>query len=71
MHESTTKYHSYLLRLWQDSEHAIWHASAQCVQSQEIVHFADLEEIVAFLWAQTESHPRPHGANTPSDLEAE
>ncbi len=69
MHESTPKYHSYLLRIWQDGEHALWHASAQCVQSQQVVHFADLEEIAPFLWAQTEPCPRPQEAHTPPDLE--
>ena len=59
MHESTAKYHSYLVRLWQEGEHAVWHASAQCVQGQEIVHFADLDDLVAFLWAQTTSYPQP------------
>lgn len=64
MHESTTKYHSYLLRLWQDGPHALWHVSVQSVQSREIVHFADLEDLSAFLWAQTTSHPRPQEGNT-------
>lgn len=64
MHESAAKYQSYLVRLWQDGPHALWHASAQCVQSQEVVHFADLEDLVAFLWTQTASHPRPQEGHT-------
>jgi hypothetical protein len=53
MHESMAKCQSYLLRLWQESPHALWHASAQCVQSRETLHFADLNDLVAFLWGQT------------------
>ncbi|MFZ1769336.1 MAG: hypothetical protein WAU00_09075 [Caldilinea sp.] len=58
MHEATAKYHSYLLRLWQEGERRLWHVSIHCVQSGEIVHFADLEAFVAFLRAQT-APPRP------------
>ena len=65
MHESKAKYHSYLLRLWQDSDHALWHASAQCVQSNETVYFADLEDLMAFLWAQTAPQPRTQRIQTP------
>ncbi len=61
MHESITKYHSYLIRLWQEGEHAVWHASAQCVQSRDMVHFADLDDLVTFLWAQTAPAPHTNG----------
>ena len=53
MHESITKYQSYLLRLWQESPRALWHASAQSVQTGEMLHFADLDTLVTFLWGQT------------------
>ena len=43
------QYRSYLLRLWQESPRAAWHASALCVQTSEIVHFADLNGLFAFL----------------------
>lgn len=73
MHESTAKhqpkYQSYLLRIWQDGEQALWHASAQSVQSQEIVHFADLEAFIAFLWAQTTPGPCPPEAHPHSASE--
>ncbi len=64
MHESKTKYYSYLLRLWQDGPHALWHASVQCVQSREIVHFADVDDLVAFLWTQATPHPHPQEDHT-------
>lgn len=69
MHESTVKHQSYLLRLWQDGEHVLWRASAQCVQSRETVYFADLEDLITFLRAQTAPHPHPQGKYTPPDAE--
>jgi hypothetical protein len=57
MYESATKYQSYLVRLWQDGPHTLWRATAHHVQSSEIVHFADLEALFTFLWAQTASQP--------------
>ena len=55
MNEPIAIYQSYLVRLWQDSPHALWRASAQCVQTREILHFADLDTLFTFLWAQTAS----------------
>jgi len=69
MHESMAKYQSYLLRLWQDGEHALWHASAQHVQTKEIVHFADLEALITFLWAQTAPHACPQETHIHPDIE--
>ena len=59
MNESIATYQSYLVRLWQDSPHALWRASAQCVQTREILYFADLDALFSFLWAQTATHPSP------------
>jgi hypothetical protein len=53
MKESIATYRSYLLRLWQDSPHSLWHASVQSVQTSEVIHFADLEGLISFLWGQT------------------
>ena len=47
------RYQSYLLRLWQDNPQAMWHATAQSIKTNEIVHFADLESLYRFLAAQT------------------
>ena len=54
MNESIATYQSYLVRLWQDSPHATWRASAQCVQTRAIVYFADLDALFTFLSAQVE-----------------
>jgi hypothetical protein len=54
MSEPIATYQSYLVRLWQDSPHAPWRASARSVQTSEIVHFADLDALFLFLWGQVE-----------------
>lgn len=54
-------YYAYLVRLWQDSPYVAWRASAQSVQSGETVRFASIEQLFAFLQAQTASS----GDNTP------
>jgi hypothetical protein len=51
--QSRTGYCAYMIRLWQDSPYLPWRASAQSVQSREIVRFADVEQLFAFLRAQT------------------
>ncbi len=53
MKESIAIYQSYLLRLWQDNPYALWHASVQSVQTSEVIHFADLDALISFLWGQT------------------
>jgi hypothetical protein len=65
MHESAAKYQSYLVRLWQDGPHTLWRATAQHVQTSETVHFADLDALFTFLWAQTVSYPRPQATYNP------
>jgi hypothetical protein len=57
MNEPIATYQSYLVRLWQDSPRAGWRASAQSIQTREIVHFADLDALCTFLWARTAPHP--------------
>ena len=47
-------YQAYLVRMWQDGYQAVWRASAQSVQSGEIVRFADLDRLFAFLKAQAD-----------------
>lgn len=55
-----TSYCAYLVRLWQDSPHAGWRASAQSVQTGATVRFADLEQLFIFLHRQTEGQPLDH-----------
>lgn len=45
-------YRSYLVRFWQSTEQGCWRASAQCVQTGQILHFSDVESLLRFL--QTE-----------------
>lgn len=46
-------YCAYLVRLWQDSPQSPWRASVQSVQSSDTIRFADVEQLLAFLRAQT------------------
>lgn len=46
-------YIAYLVRLWQESPHAPWRASAQCASTGEKIYFATLAELFAFLESQT------------------
>lgn len=48
-------YTAYMVRLWQDSPQKPWRASAQSAQTGEKVYFTGLEELFAFLQAQTEA----------------
>lgn len=51
--QSLGGYCAYLVRLWQDSPYTLWRASAQSVQSGETIRFANIEQLFAFLQAQT------------------
>jgi hypothetical protein len=46
-------YHSYLLRLWCESETAGWRASLQETGGERHQQFANLELLVDFLYRQT------------------
>lgn len=55
MHEVTenaTNYQSYLLRLWQEQPHLPWRGTAQNVQTGEVIPFADVEKLFAYLSSQ-------------------
>jgi hypothetical protein len=53
--EGRREYLSYLLRLWQVSEGAgpVWRALLRQAGTEEVVGFAGLEELFAFLRAET------------------
>ncbi len=59
------RYTAYLVRLWQESPHAPWRVSAQCVQTGEKSYFATLAAFYAFLddqtaqWSTAEPPARP------------
>ena len=74
--EGRREYLSYLLRLWQVSEGAepVWRASLRQAGTEEVVGFAGLEELFAFLAAQASTAAgaaTPDTAPPPSDPEPE
>jgi hypothetical protein len=44
-------YHSYLLRLWRDRAQDPWRASLQSTATEQLLQFASLEALFAFLIA--------------------
>ena len=63
MHVRPSRYHAYLLRIWQEaaSETAVWRFSLEDPSSGQRVGFADLAALVAFLHQQTSV---AHGSET-------
>ncbi len=69
MHVRPSRYHAYLLRIWQEtgfgelsraaSETAVWRFSLEDPSSGQRVGFADLAALVAFLHQQTLTNQRP------------
>ena len=57
-----TGYRSYLIRFWQSTEQGGWRASAQCVQSGNIVLFGNVESLLTFLQTETTGKPPAHEA---------
>ncbi len=49
----TYSYRAFLVRLWRDTLQGPWRASAQSVQSGEVVYFAHLQALFVFLEAST------------------
>lgn len=45
-------YCAYLVRMWRDNPQSVWRASAQSAQSGQVVRFATLQALFAFLEAQ-------------------
>ena len=52
-------YRAYLVRMWQEHPQASWRASVQNAQTGELRIFPDLEQLVAFLYTQTQTEPPP------------
>ena len=50
-------YSAYLVRLWQEDAQRPWRASVQSVRTGEKFFFATLDELFAFLQAQTLGRP--------------
>lgn len=51
------RYRAYLVRLWRDNPNEPWRASAQSVQSGELLRFATLQELFSFLEIHTGDTP--------------
>lgn len=60
--ELPTNYTAYLVRLWQDSAHGSWRASAQSVHTGEKLLFASMDALCTFLQSHTLVVPAPDGA---------
>ncbi len=58
-------YRSYLLRLWctEQAETGCWRASLEDSHTGELIGFASLEELFAFLMQQSESSGSPSQAD--------
>lgn len=50
--QDASTYQSYLLRLWRDTPQAVWRASLQSAATEELRHFATVDDLWAFLMAQ-------------------
>ncbi|RIK40704.1 MAG: hypothetical protein DCC55_14205 [Chloroflexi bacterium] len=48
-------YRAYLVRMWQEHPQSPWRASVHNAQTGEKRVFSDLEQLVAFLYAQTQA----------------
>ena len=63
-------YSAYLVRLWQESPHAAWRASAQCASTGDKVYFASLNDLCTFLHTKTEAGQKadndPQESSVPS-----
>lgn len=63
--QDDSTYQSYLLRLWRDTPQSVWRASVQSTATEELRHFATVEDLWAFLMAQMGGKDDERGATTP------
>ena len=70
MNTSDFEYRSYLLRLWRESAHNAWRASLQSTATEQVVLFADMTALLAFLFAQTDELPPDRSADPPRPAES-
>ena len=57
--EISHRYQSYMIRLWQDDLQTEWRASAQSVQTGEVIRFSNLDGLFEFLQSQLNSSLKP------------
>ena len=55
--ELSDTYRAYLIRLWRDTPQAPWRVSAQSTETGEVIRFADLKALYAFLDSQSADTP--------------
>jgi hypothetical protein len=51
-------YHAYLLRLWREDASAPWRASLQEAHAGQLVNFASVAQLIAFIEEQTRAAPK-------------
>ncbi len=59
-------YQSYLLRLWRAERQDAWRASLQSTATAQLLHFADVEAMIAFLVAELAAAVDDAGAGEPA-----
>jgi hypothetical protein len=57
MRDNHSEYRSYLLRLWRGSAGGVWHASLESTATGQLVQFADLAALIAFLIEHIDEPP--------------
>ena len=59
-------YLSFLLRLWRADNQDTWRASLQSAATARIIHFADVESMIAFLITELAAEADGAGTRAPS-----
>ena len=59
-------YLSFLLRLWRGEKQDTWRASLQSTATARIIHFTDVEAMIAFLVAELAAEADDAGAREPA-----
>lgn len=47
-------YQAYLVRLWRENDTVPWRVTIKHIRTQEMHHFAAVEEYITFLYTQTD-----------------
>jgi hypothetical protein len=68
---SHPNYRSYLLRLWRAERQDAWRASLQCTATAQLLHFADVEAMLAFLVAELAAAGDDAGASEPANTDGQ
>ncbi len=59
-------YLSFLLRLWRGERQDTWRATLQSTATAQVIHFADVESMIAFLVTELAAEADDAGANEPA-----